>query len=138
MASLSETEVKQRINAQILKIYLGPSQDIDEPSSNDFCTYFETTYGAKKDTLKAKFLNIEDTICRATAWVQQHVVDFVAPSIPDDVPEFYVAPWQLGFTENHSVKGKSKLVHILDIVKGFLRRPYNSKVEPLQVLFAPR
>ena len=28
-------------------------------------------------------------------------------------------------------------MHILDIVEGFLRRPYNSKVEPLQVLFAP-
>jgi len=31
----------------------------------------------------------------------------------------------------------SKLVHILDIIDGFLARPYASKVDPLQVIFGP-
>ena len=57
---------------------------------------------------------------------------------PDDIPEFLVAPWQLGFTEAHSVKGKSKLVNTLDSVDGFLKKPYNSKNSPLQVLFGSR
>ena len=35
---------------------------------------------------------------------------------PDDTPEFMAAPWQFGFTEDHSVKGKSKLVDIMDRV----------------------
>ena len=60
------------------------------------------------------------------------------PEDPDDTLEFMAAPWQFGFTEDHSVKGKSKLVDIMDTVDNFLKKPYNSKNEPLQVLFGPR
>ena len=56
---------------------------------------------------------------------------------PEDIPDFTVAPWQIGCSAGHSIKGKSKLVNTLDIVDQFLQKAYNSKNEPLQVLFAP-
>ena len=55
---------------------------------------------------------------------------------PDDIPEFNVAPWMIGLTQEDSIKGKSKLVHTMDVVQGFLKQPYNSKTEPLQMVFA--
>ena len=42
--------------------------------------------------------------------------------------------YQLGFTEETSIKGKSKCVHILDTVENFLDNPYSSNKSPLDVL----
>ena len=67
-----------------------------------------------------------------------HHTGWTPPEDPDDTLEFMAAPWQFGFTEDHNVKGKSKLVDIMDTVDNFLKKPYNSKNEPLQVLFGPR
>ena len=42
--------------------------------------------------------------------------------------------YQLGFTEETSIKGKSKSVHILDTVGNVLDNPYASNKSPLDVL----
>lgn len=136
-AQVTEAKVKGWISNYITKTYLGDSQDVENPASIDFCAYFVKTYDSRKDLLKGKFTKIESDICRLTGWAPPGRVARVPDADPDDIPEFYAAPWQLGFTEAHSVKGKSKLIHILDIVDGFLKKPYNSKTEPLQVIFGP-
>ena len=41
--------------------------------------------------------------------------------------------YQLGFTEECSIKGKSKSVHILDTVENFLDNPYSSERSPFDV-----
>ena len=64
-------------------------------------------------------------------------VTHVVAEDPDDMPEFMAAPWQFAFAEDHNVKCKFKLVDIMDTVDSFLKKPYNSKNEPLQVLFSP-
>ena len=42
--------------------------------------------------------------------------------------------YQLGFTEETSIKGKPKSVHILDTVQNFLGNPYLSNKSPLDVV----
>ena len=127
--------VEDQIRAHINEKYLG-SKDIEVSDSIDFCKYFVTNYGDKQDELKAKYLKIEADLLR-TGWTPPGPISHVVAEDPDDIPEFMAAPWQFGFTEDHSVKGKSKLVDIMDTVDNFLKKPYNSKTEPLQVLFAP-
>ena len=138
MANSKTLSVEDQIRGHINEKYLR-SKDIENPDSIDFCAYFEENYGTidQKGALKAKFLNIEMWL-RQDGWNPQGFITQVVAEDPDDIPEFWAAPWQLGFTEAHSVKGKSKLVNILDVVNEFLKRPYNSKNEPLQVLFNPR
>ena len=130
--------LKNRILESVKQKYLG-SPDVEKDDSVDFCSYFVSNYGSEegKARLKDMFLKLVDDM-KFVGWAPPDaIVNVVAPD-PDDVPEFWVSPWQLGFTSEHSVKGPSKLVHIIDIVDGFLRRPYNSKTEPLQVIFGPR
>jgi hypothetical protein len=61
----------------------------------------------------------------------------VVAECAEDNPEFFIAPWQAGLTENHSVKGQSKQVHVLDTAKRFLLKPYNSRADPMKILFPP-
>ena len=127
------------IRKHIHQKYLG-SKDIEVTDSIDFCEYFVLHYGnaAGKVKLKDKFVKLEQDLRAVAAWNPPDPITTVVPPDPEDFPEFRVAPWQLGFTEKHSVKGKSKLVYIMDTVDNFLKKPYDSKTEPLQVLFGPR
>ena len=115
-------KLKKQIVGHIQQTYCGDTSDIEGQAGTDFCTYFVQTYSDKKDTLKAKFRKIEEDIRLALVWTPADCVDRVVEADPDDMPEFWVAPWQIGFTDGHSVKGMSKLVHILDIIEGFLSR----------------
>ena len=60
----------------------------------------------------------------------------VAPDATTN-PRFILAPWQVGLTEDHSVKGKSKMCYIFDTAHRFLLKPYSSRKDPLHVLFSP-
>ena len=122
MPGSSRVSIEDQIREHINKKYLG-SKDIEVTDSVDFCTYFVKTYGDKQDELKMKFLKIEADLRQSTGWVPAGPISHVVAENPDDTPEFMVAPWQLGFTEDHSVKGKSKLVNILDTVHSFLKKP---------------
>jgi hypothetical protein len=115
--------------------YLGESVDIENSTTIDFCTYFQSAYGDHKEVLKNKFKKIESDLMLLTGWNPDQPQASVVEANPDDIPDFTLAPWQLGFTAKHSIKGKSKLCNTLDTVKEFLKRPYASKTEPLQVVF---
>ena len=127
--------IESKIIDHIHTKYLG-NKDIEITDSVDFCEYFERNYSQKPDDLKAMFQKIETDLC-SLGWNPKPAITHVVGADPDDVPSFLVAPWQLGLTEAHSVKGKSKLVNIMDTVDGFLKKPYASVNDPLQVLFAP-
>lgn len=128
--------VKAKINTYIFKRY-GGSGDIEVSDVLDFCGYFHVNYHNSMDQLKEKFEQLEKRLRELTQWSPSPPQEFVLPPQPDDPPEFLVAPWQLGVTAAHSIKGKSKSIHILDTVHNFLARSYNSKKEPLELLFAP-
>ena len=119
---MSESTVKKEIMAQICSTYLHESADVETIVASDYFTYFETKYGHNKEELKDTFVHIETLLasCGSNVSAPQSCV---VESDPRDVHEFYVAPRHLGFTAAHSVKGSSKLVHIMDVVDGFLRKP---------------
>ena len=96
--------IEDQVRAHINEKYLG-SKDIEVTDSIDFCEYFEKTYGDVKEDLKDKFLKIEADL-RQDGWNPPEAIAHVVADDPDDIPEFLVAPWQLGFTEAHSVKRK--------------------------------
>ena len=121
-----------KLTKHIHEKYLG-SGDIELQDGISFCSYFDLHYGTNtgKAILKDKLQRIENTMRNGLGWTLREPIGMVMPSDPDDEPEFYVAPWQLGLSAAHGVKGESKLVHVVDIVDGFLKKPYTSKQEPL-------
>lgn len=133
---LAKARVKEKIK-NYLRTEYGGSCDIEVSDSLDFCTYFNLKYNDKMEELQRTLIRFEEKIKILTGWNPGPPQELVLPANPDDPPELTVAPWQLGITVAHSVKGKSKGIHIMDTVHNFLERPYNSKKEPLDMLFAP-
>ena len=130
--------VKIKIDKYI-EIAYGGSGDIEASDVVDFCTHFRVKYICedKLSTLKEAFKRLEARLSQASGWNPAPPDQQVLAPAPEDPPEITVAPWQLGLTPDHSVKGPSKFVNIMDCVHNFLIRPYNSKREPLDLLFHP-
>ena len=64
-----------------------------------------------------KRLTFEQDLRNATAWNPPvPITNLVVPG-PDDLIELIVSSWQLGITEKHNAKGKSKMVYIMDTVR---------------------
>ena len=54
-----------------------------------------------------RFEDLSNTVARLSGgWVPPAIVERVVEAVPDEGVEFYIAPWQTGFTEAHSIKGK--------------------------------
>lgn len=88
-----------------------------------------------RSTFKANMVALENAIVAETSWVPPELSQIVVAPIVDDTVELQIAPWQLGLDPLSSVKGESKMVNVFETIKGFLNRRYDSKAEPLQVLF---
>ena len=54
---------------------------------------------------------------------------------PNETVELFLNPWHLSFDPALSLKGKSKMVHVLRCVRDFLEKPYNSIENPIHVTF---
>ena len=121
MASL--TKLKDSITKDIQQKYLG-SRDLEKDDSVDFCSYFARHYGDDKgrERLKEMFLKLERDLI-SQGWAPAETIRHAIAADPDDIPEFWATPWHFGLTADHSIKGPSKLVHIMDIIDGFLKRP---------------
>ena len=73
----------------------------------------------------------------APGWdAPSYITHVVAPDATTN-PRFMLAPWQVGLTEDHSIKGKSKMCYICDTAHRFLLKPYSSRKDPIHVLFSP-
>lgn len=131
-----------KIINHIGKKYSG-SNDLEVFDACDFCQYFGSNYGTEegKAHLKELLQNLEAVVARLSpGWNPAEPLATVleAPLMEgEDIPEFWLAPWQAGFTEMHSVKGKSKQCYVVETAQRFLTTPYNSKAEPLRMLFGP-
>jgi len=130
--------VKAKIDKYIEEQYTG-SGDIEASDVVDFYTFFEKKYPGREgqEQLLGLLQRLESRVQGLLGWNPGPPQDVVLEPQPDKTPDFYVAPWQLGLSSNHSVKGKSKFIHILDTVHNFLNKPYNSIREPLDLLFEP-
>ena len=82
---------------------------------------------------------LESVLARVRAvdpsWVRPPCTNIV-PEAPTDgtTVELNLAPWSLGYTKHHSVKGKSRTSQITECLTNFLERPYSSSTDPLDVL----
>ena len=97
----------QQVALHIKEKHLG-SQDIEVADSIDFCAYIEKTYGGDSqgmDRLKDKFHKVEEDLSRAQGWHPGLPIATVVDQAPEDIPDFMVAPRQIGCTAGHSVKG---------------------------------
>ena len=106
------------------------------------CSYFTRVYGSEegKARLKAEIKFIEDRAKSVDpAWLPSapDVVVKLPPGTGEEVVELCVTPLMLGFTPEHAVRGKSKMVCILDTIGNFLARSYQSVKEPLDIIYAP-
>ncbi len=118
----------------------GGSGDPEIFDSVDFCQYFARKYpdGPAQNGLKQMFVELQSVVQRLSGgWVPVREIGVVVAECAEDNPEFFIAPWQAGLTENHSVKGQSKQVHVLATAKRFLMNPYNSRADPVKILFPP-
>ena len=118
MASLNK--LKDSILKDVRHKYLG-SPDIEKDDSVDFCSYFAQHYGDHigRARLKGMFLKLERDLV-SQGWAPVEPIRHAIAANPDDIPEFWATPWHFGLTADHSIKGPSKLVHIMDIIDGFL------------------
>ena len=116
------------------------SGDLEVFDALDFCDFFEKKYPETDDrnSLKARFLELRQFVQRAEpGWNAPSYINHVVAPDATTNPRFILAPWQVGLTEDHSVKGKSKMCYIFDTAHRFLLKPYSSRKDPIHVLFSP-
>lgn len=68
---------------------------------------------------------------------QRRAAASTVPMLPlaNETVEVFLNPWHLSFDPAMSLKGKSKMVHVLRCVNDFLEKPYNSVENPIHVFF---
>ena len=132
--SLKKNKLLQRILKHIEAQHVG-SGEVELEDAIDPCTFLTNLYEHDHAALTAK-LNIIETQLQQLdpTWSTGQVSTSMNDS-PADGSEsvLLLSIYQLGFTEDCSIKGKSKSVHILDTVENFLDNPYSSERSPLDV-----
>ena len=88
--------------------------------------------------IQARMLELREFAQRtAPGWnAPSYITHVVAPDATTN-PRFILAPWQVGLTEDHSVKGKSKMCYIFDTAHRFILKPYSSGKDPIHVPIQP-
>ena len=115
---------------------LGGSQDPELEDAVDVSTYFTKMFKDQQDVFKKL---LESVLARVramdTSWVRPTCDDVVPEApLPGQTLQLCLAPWSLGFTKEHAVKGKSRSNQITDCLTNFLERPYSSATDPVDVL----
>lgn len=114
----------------------GGSGDPEVEDAVDVAAYFTNLFNDQPDVFKKM---LESVMARVRAmdpsWVRPTCSDIV-PEAPlqGNTLELCLAPWKLGFTKAHAIKGKSRSSQITDCITNFLERPYSSATDPLDVL----
>ena len=134
-----ETALSKLVMEYLVTEYRG-SGDLEVFDALDFCDFFEKKYPETDDrnSLKARFLELWQFVQRAQpGWDAPSYINHVVAPDATTNPRFILAPWQVGLTEDHSVKGKSKMCYIFDTAHRFILKPYSSRKDPIHVLFSP-
>ena len=88
------------------------------------------------DQAKASFVQLQNRLMQADPGVAAELVT-ADPRVPVDnkAVQVKLAPWHLGQTEGHSVRGRSKMVNILELAMSFLDGGYDSLRSPISIFF---
>ena len=132
--SLKKTKELQKILKHIEAQHCG-SGEVELEDAIDPCTFLTQKYKENHIALSAKLKIVEYLLERLdSSWSKGQVAtDMLGAPAAGSEKVLLLSIYQLGFTEETSIKGKSKSVHILDTVENFLDNPYSSDRSPLDV-----
>ena len=132
--SLKKNKVLQKILKHIEAQHCG-SGEVELEDAVDPCAFLTQAYAKDHMTLTSRLKSVEihlETLDPSWSKEQPSTSMNDAPSRGEE-KVLQLSIYQLGFTEDCSLKGKSKSVHILDTVENFLDNPYSSNQSPLDV-----
>ena len=127
----------QKILAHLEAQHCG-SGDVEVEDAVDPVDYLCTRFGANPATLADILTKLYNRLDRLdTTWATRRPT--LATSMPPApaagvTQELWLSPQSLGFTEESSIKGKSKSIRILECIEDFLAEPYASARSPLNML----
>ena len=86
------------------------------------------------DQMKASFMSAQDRLVRLDPSLANQMV-LGQPIVPpgNSPVQMKLAPWHLGHTEAHSVRGKSKMVNILELAVSYIESTFDIMRSPLTV-----
>ena len=130
--SLNKNKLLQRILKHIEAQHCG-SGEVELEDAVDPCTLLTKNYQHGHEHLTAKLKLVETQLeALDPSWSNWQLPTSMIV-VPADGSEsaLLLSIYQLGYTEECSLKGKSKSVHILDTVENFLDNPYSSERSPI-------
>ena len=132
--SLKKNKVLQKILTHIEQQHCG-SGEVELEDAVDPCTFLSQHYEHQHASLTAKLQMVENQLDNVDPSWSKGTLSTSMLDVPAAGSEkvLLLSIYQLGFTEDCSIKGKSKSVHILDTVENFLDNPYSSERSPLDV-----
>ena len=121
---------------QWMEKVFGGSDDVEVEDAVDVVDHFSMHFGENTKPFKDLMLNVMQRVSALDPdWNPPKIIECVpAPGSTGEDTEIFVSPWQLGFSAQHSMKGKSRMPAIKGCVVDFLERPFASMREPLQIL----
>ena len=114
----------------------GGSGDPEVEDAVDVAVYLTNMFNDQPDVFKKM---LESVLARVRAMNPSGVRPACSDIVPEaplqgNTLELCLAPWKLGFTKAHVIKGNSRSSQITDCITDFLERPYSSATDPLDVL----
>ena len=134
-----ETSLSKLVMDYLVAEYKG-SGDIEVFDTLDICDIFAKTYPETdgRNNIKARILELQMFAERvAPRWNAPSCITHVVAPDATTNPRFILAPWQVGLSEDHSIKGKSYMCYIFDTAHRVLLETYSSRKDPIHVLFSP-
>ena len=122
--SLKKNTLLQRILKHIEAQHCGPGE-VELEMAVDPCKLLTKNYQHDHESLTAKLQLVETQLeALDPSWSKGQLSTsmIVVPSDGSEIA-LLLSIYQLGFTEECSIKGKSKSVHILDTVENFIDNP---------------
>ena len=132
--SLKKNKLLQKILQHIEAQHCG-SGEVELEDAVDPCSWLTRQFQSDHTGLSTRLRNVESQVEALDPSWQKGQLDTSMLDAPAEGEEktLRLSVYQLGFTEECSIKGKSKSVHILDTVENFLDNPYSSERSPLDV-----
>ena len=120
----------------------GGSGDFEKDDAVNITDWLTSRYAGQKDVLADTFEAVKKRLqVLDPGWVYRRAP--VATDVPAPPAEGQqsdacrLSPRQLGFEVQYSMKGKSKMIHIMECLENFMEEPYDSQENPMLVKFSP-
>ena len=142
MPPATKKSAQAKINAWCHDRFDG-SGDIEKPDAVHLIDFLTDTYGGDGglNTLTQTFERVKlrlQALDLTWSFRMPPVARSVPhPPAPGETESIRVGPQDLGFTDAHTEKGRSKMNYILEAANNFLEKPYDSITNPLWIDFSP-